>query len=180
MCAAFLSAHHQKLKRALWGFPLDFFWGPKHENNVQLRCRRSKTQPNFKNVHLGIYYLHLYLVSSEMLRSRWSIKQYKSSQLSKVHTEFNTRTPLPPGHDTNYYDLAQSLRQRITDMKIKIDRQLRILATLKDRVKDQVVEMQRLEVRRYEDDKDMRCNWMACLDLIIILMYNLTTFEYVV
>lgn len=32
-------------------------------------------------------------------------------------------------------------------MKIKIDRQLGILAALKDRVKDQVVEMQRLEVR---------------------------------
>lgn len=40
-------------------------------------------------------------------------------------------------------------------MKIKIDRQLRILAALKDRVKDQVVEMQRLEVHRYDDDKDM-------------------------
>uniref|UniRef100_UPI0014469677 fibrinogen alpha chain-like n=1 Tax=Epinephelus lanceolatus TaxID=310571 RepID=UPI0014469677 len=52
----------------------------------------------------------------------------------------------PPGHDNNYFDLAQSLRQRITDMKIKIDRQLSVLAALKDRVKDQVVEMQRLEV----------------------------------
>lgn len=51
------------------------------------------------------------------------------------------------GHTTNYYDLAQDLRQRITSMKIKIDRQLGILAALKDRVKDQVVEMQRLEVR---------------------------------
>ncbi|XP_051251163.1 fibrinogen alpha chain [Dicentrarchus labrax] len=50
------------------------------------------------------------------------------------------------GSDNSYYDLAQSLRQRITDMKIKIDRQLRILGALKDRVKDQVVEMQRLEV----------------------------------
>lgn len=32
-------------------------------------------------------------------------------------------------------------------MKIKIDRQLTFLAALKDRVKDQVTEMQRLEVR---------------------------------
>lgn len=32
-------------------------------------------------------------------------------------------------------------------MKIKIDRQLTLLAALKDRVKDQVIEMQRLEVR---------------------------------
>lgn len=61
---------------------------------------------------------------------------------------------LPPGGDNSYYDLAQNLRQRITDMKIKIDRQLRILAALKDRVKDQVVEMQRLEVRRHNRDKN--------------------------
>lgn len=52
----------------------------------------------------------------------------------------------PVGHSSNYHDLAQDLRQRITSMKIKIDRQLGILAALKDRVKDQVVEMQRLEV----------------------------------
>lgn len=52
----------------------------------------------------------------------------------------------PPGSNTNYYDLAQTLRQRITDMKIKIDRQMRVLVALKDRVKDQVTEMQRLEV----------------------------------
>lgn len=32
-------------------------------------------------------------------------------------------------------------------MKIKIDAQLRTLAALKDRVRDQVTEMQRLEVR---------------------------------
>lgn len=32
-------------------------------------------------------------------------------------------------------------------MKIKIDSQLRTLAALKDRVKDQVAQMQRLEVR---------------------------------
>lgn len=52
------------------------------------------------------------------------------------------------GYSNNYFDLAQSLRQRIVNMKIKIDRQLGVLAALKERVKDQVVEMQRLEVRR--------------------------------
>lgn len=35
-------------------------------------------------------------------------------------------------------------------MKIKIDRQLRTLAALKDRVKDQVVEMERLEVQQQQ------------------------------
>lgn len=58
------------------------------------------------------------------------------------------------GSDSNYFDLAQTLRQSITEMKIKIDSQLRRLATLKDRVKDQVVEMQRLEVRRPTENKN--------------------------
>lgn len=51
-----------------------------------------------------------------------------------------------PGNNNNYYVLAQNLRRSITEMKIKIDSQLRILAALKDRVKDQVTQMQRLEV----------------------------------
>lgn len=53
----------------------------------------------------------------------------------------------PPGENDNYYNLAQNLRRSITDMKIKIDSQMRILAALKDRVKDQVSEMQKLEVK---------------------------------
>lgn len=51
------------------------------------------------------------------------------------------------GSNNNYYALAQNLRQNINDMKIKIDSQLKTLAALKDRVRDQVMEMQRLEVR---------------------------------
>lgn len=63
------------------------------------------------------------------------------------------------GQDTNYYDLAQNLRKRINDLKITIDRQLRSLKALKDRVRDQVVDMQRLEVRRQNkknNNKDER------------------------
>lgn len=52
----------------------------------------------------------------------------------------------PAGNDNMYYNLAQTLRQRITEMKVRIDRQQKALAALKSRVKDQVVEMQRLEV----------------------------------
>lgn len=37
-------------------------------------------------------------------------------------------------------------------MKIKIDRQLGVLAALKERVRDQVVEMQRLEVRSWNTE----------------------------
>ena len=54
---------------------------------------------------------------------------------------------LPPDNSNKYYTLAQNLRQSISDMKIKIDLQLRTLAALKDRVRDQVTEMQKLEVR---------------------------------
>lgn len=63
------------------------------------------------------------------------------------------------GQDTNYYDLAQNLRKRINDLKITIDRQLRSLKALKDRVRDQVVDMQRLEVRsqnKKNNNKDER------------------------
>lgn len=55
-------------------------------------------------------------------------------------------SPLPPDNSNRYYALAQNLRRSINDMKIKIDAQLRTLAALKDRVRDQVTEMQRLEV----------------------------------
>lgn len=54
---------------------------------------------------------------------------------------------VPTGNDHSFYDLAERLRQRIVDIKIKIERQLRILNALKTSVKDQVIEMQRMEVR---------------------------------
>lgn len=51
-----------------------------------------------------------------------------------------------PGNDNLYYDLAQNLRQRITEMKVRIDTQQKTLAALRDRVKDQVAEMLKIEV----------------------------------
>lgn len=42
-------------------------------------------------------------------------------------------------------------------MKIKIDRQLGVLAALKERVRDQVVEMQRLEVRSWNTEAGRPC-----------------------
>nr|XP_020477878.1 fibrinogen alpha chain [Monopterus albus] len=74
-------------------------------------------------------------------------KHRTTDQVSKqTYDILRDKLTTDSGTDNTYYDLAQSLRQRITDMKIKIDRQLRFLATLKDQVKDQVVEMHRLEV----------------------------------
>lgn len=52
------------------------------------------------------------------------------------------------GSDNRFATLAEQLRQRISEIKIKIDRQLRLLEALKSQVKDQVVAMQRLEVRK--------------------------------
>ena len=77
--------------------------------------------------------------------------------VGKCRTQYcihsNMSSLLPPDYDNNYYDLAQTLRKRITEMKIKIDRQLRLLALLKENVKDQVTNMQRLEVRGHNRDK---------------------------
>ena len=54
--------------------------------------------------------------------------------------------PPVPGGDNSYYDLSQKLRQRIIDMKIKIDRQVALMTTMKEQIKAQVDEMQRMEV----------------------------------
>ncbi|XP_053199612.1 fibrinogen alpha chain [Scomber japonicus] len=74
-------------------------------------------------------------------------KHRSADQVSKQTYEYlKEKLIVDSGNDNSYFDLAQNLRQRIIDMKIKIDRQLRVLGALKERVRDQVVEMQRLEV----------------------------------
>ncbi|KAK5893106.1 hypothetical protein CgunFtcFv8_006010 [Champsocephalus gunnari] len=70
-----------------------------------------------------------------------------ADQVSKQTYDYlKEKLTLESGNDNSYFDLAQSLRTRITDMKIRIDRQLGALAALKQRVKDQVDDMQRLEI----------------------------------
>uniref|UniRef100_A0A3B5LDH1 Fibrinogen alpha/beta/gamma chain coiled coil domain-containing protein n=1 Tax=Xiphophorus couchianus TaxID=32473 RepID=A0A3B5LDH1_9TELE len=66
-----------------------------------------------------------------------------SKQTYDILTE---KLTMDSGNDNMYYNLAQTLRQRITEMKVRIDRQHKALAALKARVKDQVVEMQKLEI----------------------------------
>nr|XP_015801603.2 fibrinogen alpha chain [Nothobranchius furzeri] len=74
-------------------------------------------------------------------------KHRSTDQVSKQTYDYlRDRLTTDSGNNNNYYDLAQSLRQRITDMKIRIDNQMNTLAALKNRVKNQVTEMQRLEV----------------------------------
>ncbi|XP_016432191.1 fibrinogen alpha chain-like [Sinocyclocheilus rhinocerous] len=75
-------------------------------------------------------------------------KLYRSTdQVSKnTYTYLRERLTSSAGNDNRYSTLAEQLRERITDIKIKIDRQLRLLDALKSQVKDQVVVIQRLEV----------------------------------
>lgn len=50
------------------------------------------------------------------------------------------------GNDNRYASLAEQLRQRIVELKIKIDRQLRVLEAVKAQIKTQFITVQRLEV----------------------------------
>ncbi|XP_066517701.1 fibrinogen alpha chain [Hoplias malabaricus] len=70
-----------------------------------------------------------------------------ADQVSKdTYTYLRERLLSSAGGDNRFADLAEQLRQRIVEMKIKIDRQLRVLDALKSQVKKQVIDMQRLEV----------------------------------
>lgn len=120
-----------------WPFCTDDEWGSKCPSGCRIQGLMSK-------------YDHMLLKKIEKIRGlldQYKAKHRSADQVSKQTYDFlREKLVVDSGKDNNYYDLAQSLRQRITDMKIKIDRQMRILTAVKDRVKDQVTEMQRLEV----------------------------------
>ncbi|KAI3375880.1 hypothetical protein L3Q82_003758 [Scortum barcoo] len=120
-----------------WPFCTDDEWNHKCPSGCRIQGLMDK-------------YDHSALKRIEKIRSLLDqnrAKHRSTDQVSKQTYDYlKEKLTVDAAGDTNYYDLAQNLRQRITDMKIKIDRQLRILAALKDRVKDQVIEMQKLEV----------------------------------
>uniref|UniRef100_A0A8D3DEM0 Fibrinogen C-terminal domain-containing protein n=1 Tax=Scophthalmus maximus TaxID=52904 RepID=A0A8D3DEM0_SCOMX len=120
-----------------WPFCTDDDWGYKCPSGCRIQGLMDKND-------------HSLLKRIEKIRGileQNTNKHHSTDQVSKQTYDYlKEKLTLDAGHDDSYYNLAQSLRQRITDMKIKIDRQLRILAALKDRVNDQVVEMKRLEV----------------------------------
>lgn len=120
-----------------WPFCTDDEWGPKCPSGCRIQGLLNKFD-------------HDQLKKIEKIRSlldQNKVKHRSTDVVSKQTYDYlKDKLTVDSGSDNSYYDLAQNLRRRITDMKIKIDRQLRILAALKDRVKDQVVEMQRLEV----------------------------------
>ncbi|KAL4618126.1 fibrinogen alpha chain [Arapaima gigas] len=75
-------------------------------------------------------------------------KHYKNTdQFAKQTYDFiREKLVADTGNDNRFMSLADQLRQRIVNIKIKIDRQLKLLEALRNRVKNQVKEMQRLEV----------------------------------
>ncbi|XP_076019059.1 uncharacterized protein LOC143010568 isoform X1 [Genypterus blacodes] len=120
-----------------WPFCTDDEWGPKCPSG----CRVQGLMDKYDHGALKRIERIRYILSQNEAHHR------SADQVSKEAYDYlREKLVVDTGKDNSYYDLALNLRQRITDMKIKIDRQLRILAALKDRVKDQVTEMQRLEV----------------------------------
>ncbi|XP_030631846.1 fibrinogen alpha chain [Chanos chanos] len=69
-----------------------------------------------------------------------------NQQSKQTYSYLREQLNLGAGQDSSYLSVADQLRQRITEMKIKIDRQLKLLDALKNEVKKQVIAMQRLEV----------------------------------
>ncbi|XP_061769696.1 fibrinogen alpha chain [Nerophis ophidion] len=120
-----------------WPFCTDDDWGPKCPSGCRIQG-------------LMDYRDHSLLKKIEKIRSLLENNQQRqrsADQVTKQTYEYlKERLNLNTGHDGRYYDLAQNLRQRIGDMKVKIDRQLRVLAALRDRVADQAAAMQMLEV----------------------------------
>ncbi|XP_068612222.1 fibrinogen alpha chain-like [Brachionichthys hirsutus] len=120
-----------------WPFCTTDEWGPKCPSGCRIQGLMNK-------------YDHSLLKKIEKIRGlldQSNAKYRNADQVSKQTYDYlKEKLVLESGDDNSYFDLAQHLRQRITDMKIKIDRQLGILGALKDRVKDQVEDMQRLEV----------------------------------
>ncbi|KAJ4921138.1 hypothetical protein JOQ06_024722 [Pogonophryne albipinna] len=120
-----------------WPFCTDEQWGSKCPSGCRIQGLLDK-------------YDHGTLKKIEKIRSLLDqnrAKHRSADQVSKQTYDYlKEKLTLESGNDNSYFDLAQSLRTRITEMKIRIDRQLRVLAALKQRVKDQVDDMQRLEI----------------------------------
>ncbi|XP_077401504.1 fibrinogen alpha chain-like isoform X2 [Vanacampus margaritifer] len=120
-----------------WPFCTDDDWGPKCPSGCRIQG-------------LMDFQDHSLLKKIEKIRSLVEQNQLghrSADQVTKQTYDYlKEKLTVNSGQDDRYYNLAQSLRQRISDMKVKIDQQLRHLATLRDRVSDQVADLQKLEV----------------------------------
>ncbi|XP_054609345.1 fibrinogen alpha chain [Dunckerocampus dactyliophorus] len=120
-----------------WPFCTDDDWGPKCPSG----CRIQGLMDYRDHSLLKKIEKITSLLESNKLRHR------SADEVTKQTYEYlKDKLTLDTGHDDRYYNLAQNLRQRISEMKVKIDRQLRVLGALRDRVADQAAAMQKLEV----------------------------------
>uniref|UniRef100_A0A3B3ZQC6 Fibrinogen C-terminal domain-containing protein n=1 Tax=Periophthalmus magnuspinnatus TaxID=409849 RepID=A0A3B3ZQC6_9GOBI len=120
-----------------WPFCTDDEWGSKCPSGCRIQG-------------LLEHYDHGFLKRIEKIRGlldQNKAKHRSTDQVTKQTFDFlREKLIVSSGSDNNYLDMAQTLRQRITEMKIKIDQQLQVLAALKENVKDQVNDMLKLEV----------------------------------
>ncbi|XP_061664966.1 fibrinogen alpha chain-like isoform X1 [Syngnathoides biaculeatus] len=120
-----------------WPFCTDDDWGPKCPSGCRIQGLMDHQD-------------HSLLKKIEKIRAlvgQQQVGHRSADQATKQTYEFlKEKLTLNSGQDDRYYNLAQNLRQRISEMKVRIDRQLRVLAALRDRVTDQVGDMQKLEV----------------------------------
>uniref|UniRef100_A0A3P8V297 Fibrinogen alpha chain n=1 Tax=Cynoglossus semilaevis TaxID=244447 RepID=A0A3P8V297_CYNSE len=125
-----------------WPFCTDDDWGHKCPSGCRIQGLMDKND-------------HMFLKGIEKIRNMLEQNQAKyrtTDHVSKQTYDYlREKLTLESGWKkilTNKYIsfLFSNLRKRINDLKITIDRQLRSLKALKDRVRDQVVDMQRLEV----------------------------------
>uniref|UniRef100_A0AAY4CX40 Fibrinogen C-terminal domain-containing protein n=1 Tax=Denticeps clupeoides TaxID=299321 RepID=A0AAY4CX40_9TELE len=120
-----------------WPFCSDDDWGPKCPSGCRIQGLLSKTD-------------HELLTKIEKIQRLLDEHdgKYRSTDVEskKTYEDIRERLTSDAGNDNKYMTLAEQLRQRIVEIKMKIDRQLRLLQSLKARVKEQIIEMQRLEV----------------------------------
>ncbi|KAK3511098.1 hypothetical protein QTP70_030302 [Hemibagrus guttatus] len=120
-----------------WPFCVDDEWGRKCPSGCRIQGLLDQTN-------------HDILKKIEKIRRLLDEgkKLHRSTDLESKNTYSYLRDRLvsSTGNDNRYASLAEQLRQRIVDLKIKIDRQLRLLDEVKGQIKTQFLSIQRLEV----------------------------------
>ncbi|XP_061524733.1 LOW QUALITY PROTEIN: fibrinogen alpha chain [Phycodurus eques] len=120
-----------------WPFCTDDDWGPKCPSGCRIQGLMDHQDHSLQKK----------IEKIQTLVEQNQVGHHSVDRVTKqMYDYLKEKLILNSGQEDRYYNLAQSLRQRISDMKVKIDRQLRILAALRDRVTDQVADMQNLEV----------------------------------
>ncbi|XP_036407145.1 fibrinogen alpha chain [Megalops cyprinoides] len=119
-----------------WPVCTDEDWGPKCPSGCRIAGLIDEAD---KELAAKIDKIRKFLEESR--------RHYRSTdQATKQAYDFlREKLVTDTGNDDRYLTLAEQLRQRIVSIKIKIDTQLRLLQAMKERVRSQVREMQRLE-----------------------------------